>query len=337
MVSVNPEGEDGWEAVRGATGTLRVVALLGSVIRMSVLDRPMTRQQTPRVSTATAVWFLFCLFSLLALAVVDLQVWATTVVLAALALACVPALRPQAHSRVDLIDLAAVLGAYVGVVVLFRMAFTVFTTDNVLGLFLCFAAGLLLGVVGPVLYQVWGRRRPLRTLGLGTHELRPTMLMGLALAAAQFGVTFLGYAMPVPAKWVPLLGMSLVVGLFEAVFFRGFVQGRLEASFGPAPAVAGAAALYGLYHVGYGMGLSELWFLLALGVVYAIAYRLTTNVLILWPLLTPVGAFFNNLEAVDIDLPWASLLGFADVAILMAAAIWLGRRRERKQLRSDPE
>ena len=121
---------------------------------MAVLDRPATRHETRGVSTATAVWFLFCLFSLLALAVVDLAVWAAIVVVAAAALSCVPALRPHADSRVDLIDLSAVLGAYVGVVVLFRLAFTVFTTDNVLGLFLCFAAGLLLGVVGPVVYQV---------------------------------------------------------------------------------------------------------------------------------------------------------------------------------------
>ena len=283
--------------MRGATGTLRVVALLGSVVRMSVLDRPATRPQTPRVSTATTVWFSFCLVSLLALAVLDLQVWAAIVVVAAVVLACVPALRPRSDPRVDLIDLAAVFGAYVGVVVLFRLAFTVFTTDNVLGLFLCFAAGLLLGVVGPVFYQVWGRRRPLRTLGLSTHELRPTLVMGLVLAAAQFAVTFVGYSMPAPAQWVPLLGMSLVVGFFEAVFFRGFVQGRLEASFGAVPAVAGAALLYGAYHVGYGMGVSDLWFLLALGVVYAVAYQLTTNVLILWPMLTPMGAFFNNLRS----------------------------------------
>ena len=304
---------------------------------MSVLDRPATRRQSPRVSTATAVWFLFCLISLLALAVLGLQVWATVVVIVGLALACVPALRPHTATRVDLVDLAAVLGAYVGVVVLFRLAFTVFTTDNVLGLFLCFAAGLLLGVVGPVVYQVWGRGRPLSTLGLSTHELRPTVVMGLILAGAQFAVTFVGYSMPAPAQWVPLLGMSLVVGFFEAVFFRGFVQGRLEASFGSAPAVAGAALLYGAYHVGYGMGVSELWFLLALGVVYAVAYRLTTNVLILWPLLTPVGAFFNNLEGGEIDLPWASLMGFADVALVMAAAIWVAHRRERKQLRPTPE
>lgn len=298
---------------------------------MSVLDRPVVRQRGRGVSTATATWFLFCLVSLLALAVVDLQVWAAGVLLAGAVLACVPALRPQVGSAVDLIDLAAVTGGYVGVVVLFRIAFTVFTTDNVLGLFLCFAAGLLLGVVGPVVYQVWGRRRPLRSLGLGRHQLGQTLVMGLVLAAAQFAVTFLGYSMPAPATWVPLLGMSLVVGLFEAVFFRGFVQGRLESSFGPVPAVAGAAVLYGAYHVGYGMGVSELWFLLALGVVYAVAYRLTSNVLILWPLLTPMGAFFNNLSNGDIDLPWASLLGFADVALLMALAIWLAHRRERKQ------
>ena len=79
--------------------------------------------------------------------------------------------------------------------------------------------------------------------------------------------------------------------------FRGFIQKRLEASFGTAPGLAGAALLYGLYHVGYGMGVGEIWFLVGLGVVYAVAFRLAENVLVLWPLLTPVGSFFNNLQA----------------------------------------
>jgi membrane protease YdiL (CAAX protease family) len=213
----------------------------------------------------------------------------------------------------------------------FRLAFSVFTTDNVLGLFLSFAAGMLLGVVGPVVYQVWARGRDLRSLGIGVHEWRATVAMGLVLAAVQFAVTMVGYSMPDAEQWVPLLGMSLVVGLFEAVFFRGFIQGRLEASFGPVPAVAGAAVLYAAYHVGYGMALGEMWFLLGLGVLYAIAYRLTRNVLILWPLLTPLGAFFNNLDNGDIVLPWASLLGFADVAMLMLAALWLARRHIRRR------
>jgi membrane protease YdiL (CAAX protease family) len=64
----------------------------------------------------------------------------------------------------------------------------------------------------------------------------------------------------------------VVVGLFEAVFFRGFVQSRLEASFGTVAGVGGGATLYALHHVGYGMDVAGMVFLLGLGVVYGIAY-----------------------------------------------------------------
>ncbi len=47
--------------------------------------------------------------------------------------------------------------------------------------------------------------------------------------------------------------MAVTVGVFESVFCRGFVQGRLEESLGAGPAVFAAAALYALYHVGYGL------------------------------------------------------------------------------------
>ncbi len=289
-------------------------------------ERPVTARDGVR-----AAWFAYCVLALLLLAVVDLQLWAGIVIVGAAALATVPGLRPSASHTVDRTDLLVVAALYVAVVAAFRLAFGVFTTDNVLGLFLSFAAGMLLGVVGPVVYQVWVRGRDLRSLGIGLHQWRATVAMGLVLAAVQFAVTMVGYSMPDAEQWVPLLGMSLVVGLFEAVFFRGFVQGRLEASFGPVAAVAGAAVLYAAYHVGYGMGLDEMWFLLGLGVLYAVIYRLTTNILILWPLLTPLGAFFNNLDNGDIELPWASLLGFADVAMLMLAALWLARRRIRRR------
>jgi uncharacterized protein len=48
-------------------------------------------------------------------------------------------------------------------------------------------------------------------------------------------------------------------------------------------------------------------------VVYAIAYRVVDNILVLWPLLTPIGSFFNNLEGGDIALPWAPIAGFANI------------------------
>jgi uncharacterized protein len=280
------------------------------------------------------VWAGFVVMALLGLDVLPLITWAVAALVGAAALVAVTAPRAPAlswlHRRVDRRDLVVLVALYATVVGLFRLAFGVFTTDRVAGLFLTFAAGLILGVAGPVVYTTWVRHRPLRTLGLGRHELRTTLVLALAFGGVQFVIMFWGYTLPAPVGWVPLLVMSLTVGFFEAIFFRGFIQGRLEASFGTVPGVVGAAALYALYHVGYGMPLSEMVFLVGLGVVYAIAYRLVDNILVLWPLLTPVGAFFNNLEGGDIALPWASIAGFADVLAVMAAVIWLAFRHQRR-------
>jgi uncharacterized protein len=282
--------------------------------------------------TAGWLWFGFVTAALLLLDVVDLVAWGVGVPAAAVAVwVLVPSARVAGKgARADRGDLAVVGGLWFAVVILFWIAFEAFTTDRVAGLFLTFAAGLVLGVVGPLFWVVWHRGEPLSALGLTTDRWRSTVGVGLVLAAVQFAMTLWGYDLPEPVDWVPLLVMSVVVGLFEAVFFRGFVQGRLEASFGAGPAVLGAAVLYSLYHVGYGMPVDEMVFLFGLGVVYAIAFRLVSNVLVLWPLLTPLGAFYNNVEAGDIELPWASIAGFADVAVVMAIAVWLTHRRRRR-------
>jgi hypothetical protein len=260
---------------------------------------------------------------------------AASLVLLGLSSGPVRAALPWVRVRMDARDLFAVAACYAGVVALFALAFQGFTTDNILGMFLSFGGGMVLGVSGPVIYTVWFRRRPLSSLGFTLREWRALVAPALVFAGVQFAITLRGYDLPRPVDWVPLLSMSLTVGLFESVFFRGFVQGRLEASFGTAPAVAGAAVLYALYHVGFGMGAEEMAFLFGLGLVYAVAYRIGNNVLMLWPLLTPMGSFFAQLESGDLtgELPWASIAGFADVIGLMAVVIWLAHRRERRLAR----
>jgi uncharacterized protein len=177
---------------------------------------------------------------------------------------------------------------------------------------------------------VWMRNRPVADLGLTSKNWRQALGLGLALGAIQFFLTLYGYDLAAPVDWVPLLTMSLMVGLFEAVFFRGFIQTRLSASLGPIPGVVAAAALYALYHVGYGMGMREMAFLFALGLVYGIAYACVNNVLVLWPVLIPLGSFYNNLQSGEISLPWAAIAGFVDVMAIMVTAIWLAHRRERR-------
>jgi hypothetical protein len=98
-----------------------------------------------------------------------------------------------------------------------------------------------------------------------------------------------------------------------------------------------ASAVYALYRVGYGMGSREIVFLFGLGLVYGIAYACVNSVLVLWPVLIPIGSFYNNLQSGNIDLPWAAIAGFVDVMAIMSAAIWLAHRRERRVVGQSPD
>jgi membrane protease YdiL (CAAX protease family) len=288
-----------------------------------------------RGTARTVLWSSWVVAALLMLEVVPGAWYPLAVAGSAVLLCLVPHAVPEvprARSRTDLLAIAVM---YVGVVALMRLAFVGFTTDHVAGLFLCFAAALLLGVVGPIYHTVWRRHGDLSDLGLRVGGWRRTALLALLFAAVQFALTLWGYDLPAPVDWVPLLVMALVVGVFETIFFRGFVQTRLEAAYGPIGGIGGAAVLYGLYHVGYGMGGRELLFLTGLGIVYAVAFAQTRSVLVLWPLLTPLGSFFNAVDSGDIELPWASIAGFADVLGVMVLAGWLGRRHARRTHTAD--
>jgi membrane protease YdiL (CAAX protease family) len=287
---------------------------------------------------ALLAWAAFVAGALVALEFFDLTVYGILIPLAAAALYQAIGRRgsPTTKSAVDGRDLHVIGAVYLVVVGLFFAAFEMFGTDAVLGLFLCFAAGLVVGVAVPVVYTVWWRHRPLASLGLGLHQLPLTIALGLLFAGIQFALTLWGYDLPASGEdWVPLLVMALVVGIFESIFFRGFLQGRLVAMFGPGLGIVAAAGLYGLYHVGYGMGLDEMTFLFGLGFVYAIAYSLVGNLLVLWPLLTPLGSFYANVDAGDIDLPWSSIAGFLDVAAVMIVVLVIAHRHERRVQLAD--
>jgi CAAX protease family protein len=294
---------------------------------------PQARAGPERSRWVFAAWLTFVVLGLLLLDRVGGMTYATVIIAGALALSVATRQWVVPRRSVDRRDLMWIGFLYLGVVGLFRLAFGVFSTDRTAPMFLAFAGGMLLGTVGPIIYTVWVRGRALPSLGLGMRNIRTTVWLAVLFAGVQFSITLWGYDLPAPVDWVPLLAMSLTTGIFESIFFRGFLQGRLEASFGTAPAVALAAALYGVYHVGYGMGLTDIAFLTGLGVVYAVAYALSGNLLVLWPLLTPLGSFYAFLESGDLvgQLPWAAILGFADVVGVIAAAILLARRHMRRR------
>ena len=90
-----------------------------------------------------------------------------------------------------------------------------------------------------------------------------------------------------------------------------------------------ASALYAAYHIGYAMPSSEMVFLFFIGIMFAVVFRLTKNVFILWPVFQPMGQLVTLIKD-KLTLPFLSALGFAEVLILMLVLVWLAARYQRK-------
>ena len=221
--------------------------------------------------------------------------------------------------------------SYLAVVAGLTLAFQVFTTKQVAANFITYAVTLAgLGVALPVFYTVFVRRRPLSDLGITTRLLGPSLLLGLILGADTYRNTIAPGGITVDTSLVPLIAMTLAVGFFEAVFFRGWLQLRFEAAFGTVPGLILAATCYSLYHFGYGMERSEMLFLFGYGLVFGSIFRLTKNVFVLWPAYTPVGSLYSNLQS-GLTLPFEATYGFALVMASMVLVVVYGWRKSRQE------
>ncbi len=223
--------------------------------------------------------------------------------------------RPNRDTLVALLSYVLVVGG------LFT-AFQVFTTEQVAANFVIFGPVTLagLGVVLPVLYTLLVRHRPLADLGLTTRQLVPSVMLGLFLGWDTYRNTIAAQNIAWTRDMVPLVTMAITVGLFEVIFFRGWLQLRFEEAFGMVPGIVLGALCYGLYHVGYGMTWDEILFLFGLGLVFAVVFRLTKNVAVLWPFYTPVGGLYSNLSE-GLTLPFEATFGFLLTLGLMATVI----------------
>lgn len=234
----------------------------------------------------------------------------------------------------------AAIASYALLVGVIALAFQVFTTDRVAANFITYGivgiAGV--GVAFPVFYTVAVRGRPLSDLGLTTRYLLPSLLLGGVLGWDTWRNTVATLEGTGSAAAVPLAAMALAVGLFEAIFFRGWLLLRFEAAFGLVPAVLLSALCYSAYHVGYGMGGGEMLYLFGFGVVFGAMFRLTRSILVLWPFYTPMGGFYTTFKD-GLVLPFEATYGFALVLGLMGATIALAmlwRARKSRPLQQPP-
>lgn len=196
-------------------------------------------------------------------------------------------------------------------------------------LFYAVIGATLFGVGIPLYWMTVVRHRPVADLGLTTRRIGLSLALQLVFAAALYFVTLATVQLPPLEQLIPLMALALTIGFFEAVFWRGWVLLRLEEAFGVIPAILLGSALYAIYHIGYGMPASEMLFLFFVGILFAVVFRLTKSVLILWPFFQPMGQLVTLVRD-GLTLPLLAALGFVEVLILMLVLVWLANRYQRK-------
>jgi membrane protease YdiL (CAAX protease family) len=140
--------------------------------------------------------------------------------------------------------------------------------------------------------------------------------------------------LPPVEQLLPLVALSLAIGFFEAVFWRGWILLRLEEAFGIIPAILLGSASYAAYHIAYGMPASEMIFLFFIGIMFAVIFRLTKSIFILWPIFQPMGQLITLIKD-KLILPLPATLGFIEVLILMLALVWLASRYHKKHAEQE--
>lgn len=193
-------------------------------------------------------------------------------------------------------------------------------------------AGLTACVFGvglPLFWMTIHRKRPIHDLGITRKNIWISLILQLIFSVLLYTVTLAKTELPPLESLLPLVAMTLAIGFFEAFFWRGWVLLRLEESFGYLPAVILGSALYAVYHIGYGMPLDEMLFLFWIGILFAVCFRLTSNLLILWPIFQPMGQLVTLIED-GLSLPLLASVGFIEALVLMFVMVWLANRYYRK-------
>jgi uncharacterized protein len=188
---------------------------------------------------------------------------------------------------------------------------------------------LIFGIGIPLYWMVVVRKRPLSALGITTKHWGWSLALQLVFSLIVFVPAYISTPLPAFEQVVPLVMLSLTIGVFEAIFWRGWVQMRLEESFGILPGIVLGSLIYAAYHIGYGMPASEMVFLFFIGVMYAVAFRLTRSILVLYPFFQPFGQL-KTLITDGLSLPLVASLGFVEALAGMVVVIWLAGKYYKK-------
>lgn len=131
-------------------------------------------------------------------------------------------------------------------------------------------------------------------------------------------------------KTLTTMVVILCTGVFEVIFFYGFLRTLFERAFGVVPAILLAAGFYSFHHIGFQPEFLQLFFV---GVMYAAVYRTANSMLLIYPFFWGIGALYNVLiqsqKVSSIMYPEIRSLYLSVFILLILSYVW-------KKIRSLP-
>ncbi|MEB2283561.1 MAG: CPBP family intramembrane metalloprotease [Myxococcales bacterium] len=184
-----------------------------------------------------------------------------------------------------------------------------------------FIFGLGVCVMFPTWYVV-ATGRSLEDMGLSLDQLGRNVLVGVIAACVTVPWRLGGSHLPELRSLATLIAAMCFSTLFEEVFFRGFLQTRVEAVMGLVPAVAVSSLAFALYHLGYGgewRHLESMIRMTLVGVMFGAVFRLTKNVATSFLLNLP-HAVVTFLERQEFFSDRAAI---TSIVVVVLAGLWM--------------
>ena len=119
-----------------------------------------------------------------------------------------------------------------------------------------------------------------------------------------------------------------VAGIFEMTFIYGFLRRVFEKSFGLIPGIVLTSLFYSFHHAGFQ---PEFGKLILVGIMYASSYRITNNLLIIFPLFWGVGATWDvlvNFGTTELEGIYTLLKAMITFTLMFSSALFINLRRK---------
>ena len=185
-----------------------------------------------------------------------------------------------------------------------------------------------LNVLFPVWWIAYHRKQPLSELGITTRRWLPSLLIGAGLAAFS---SFRLRQMAAGIDWVPHVLFNGVI-LWEPFFVHAWLQLRFDRAFGIVPGILLAGLSFAAYHIGT-YPPAGLVTLLISGLIFAAIFRLTSNLLIVWPLVWSVASSIGTLMG-EMQFAWNQVAAWSVILLAQLGFIaytWWRQRNTRNE------